>query len=412
MKIRFNYREFLFSALGFFLMIPFFKPNYIYEKMPAVNTIFMYYLYGAIGIIFLYYITDLIRRKKAPSKIMVMITLYSVSLMLSTFLSDGPLMAAVREGFSYMALFALSEILLSKSLNMFLRVITPILNLLIIINFATLLIWPKGMYRSYVGSMELFNTGNNWILGYDNAFIAYVLPAFLFSLISYLYVRPTFFSKIKALIISAICIYTIFSRWHATGVVCMVVFIPVALLIFMDKLPAIANAKTYLWGNVVVFFSFVIFRIQELFSYIIKELLDKDLTFSGRIGVWDLSLKSFYEAPLFGYGIEALSKTIARISINSSHNQYLWIIYRGGLVHFLPFMGMVFSAVKRLYEKRSIAYVKLTAVCLCSIFILWQFESISTHSIMILFVFAYYVGYAKLETPEENQQEGSGLVRA
>ena len=401
MKIRFNYQEFLFGMLAFFLMVPFFKPNYIYVKMPTLNTIFLYYLYGAIGFIFLYYISILIINKKAPSSIIVMVAFYAATLIISSFINDGALMAAVLEGFSYIALFILSELLLIRSLNLFLKVVTPILNLLVIINFLTLILWPNGMYRSYVVSEEFWNSGNNWFLGYDNAFFAYVLPALLFSIIKYLYVDKTILSKFKAIAMTVICTYSIISRWQATAVVCIIIFLFVLVLIQINKLPPIANAKTYLWGNVVVFLGFVVLRVQESFSYIIKSVLDKDLTFSGRTEIWDLSLQSISKAPILGYGIEDLTETINRISINSSHNQYLWILYRGGLVHFLPFIVMVFNVVKRLYEKRNIAYVKITAIALCTIFILWQFEAISTHSIMILFVFAYYVGYAEVENKEE-----------
>lgn len=401
MKIRFNYREFLFGILAFFLMVPFFKPNYIYAKMPALNTVFLYYLYGAIGFIFLYYISILIVNKRGPSAIVVMVTFYEVTLILSSFISGGALMASILEGFSCMALFILSEMLLIRSLNLFLKVITPILNLLVIINFFTLLIWPNGMYRSYVVSEEFWNSGNNWFLGYDNAFFAYVLPALLFSIVKYLYVDKTILSRLKAIVMVVICTYSIISRWQATAVVCIIVFLFLLVLIQINKLPAIANAKTYLWGNVGVFLGFVVFRVQDAFSYIIKNVLDKDLTFSGRTEIWDLSLKSISQSFVFGYGIEDLTETIRKISINSSHNQYLWVLYRGGLVHFLPFIVMVFKVVKRLYEKCDIGYVKITAAALCTIFIMWQFEAISTHSIMILFVFAYYVGYAKLEDKGE-----------
>ena len=410
MKIRLNYREFLFGVLAFFLMVPFFKPNYIYVKMPTLNTMFLYYLYGAIGFIFLYYISILIINKKAPSPIIVMVAFYAATLIVSSFINDGALMAAVLEGFSYIALFILSELLLTRSLNLFLNVITPILNILVLINFATLIIWPNGMYRSFVVSEAFWNSGNNWFLGYDNAFFAYVLPALLFSVIKYLYVHRTFLSVTKAIIMTVVCTYSIISRWQATAVVCIIIFLFVLVLIQINKLPAIANAKTYLWGNVVVFLGFVVLRVQEIFSYVIKNVLDKDLTFSGRTEIWDLSIKSFYKSPVFGYGIEDLTETIRKISINSSHNQYLWILYRGGLVHFLPFIVMLFSVVKRLYEKRNIAYVRVTAIALCTIFIMWQFEAISTHSIMILLVFAYHVGYVKLETKKEKYQDDNRLA--
>ena len=407
MKIRFNYREFLFGVVAFFLMIPFFKPNYIYVKMPGLNTIFLYYLYGAIGFIFLYYISVLIINKKMFSPIIIMVSFYAATLVISSFLNDGFLMSAVFEGLSYIAIFMLSELLLIRSLNLFLNVVTPILNLLVIINFFTLIIWPNGMYRSFVGSSELWNSGTNWFLGYDNAFFAYVLPTLLFSLIKYLYVNKTFLSKTKALVMIGVCTYTIISRWSATAVVGIIIFLFVFVLIQMNKLPAIANAQTYILGNVMVFLGFVVLRVQDKFAYIIKNLLGKDLTFTGRTEIWDLSLKSIYQSPVFGYGIEDLYKTIQRIS---SHNQYLWILYRGGLVHFLPFIVMVLSIGKRLYEKRDVAYVKITAIALCTIFIMWQFEAITTHSIMLLFVFSYYVGYAKLKTKEDNYRENNSLV--
>lgn len=403
MKIRLNYREFLFGVLAFFLMVPFFKPNYIYAKMPEVDKLFSYYLYGAILFILFYYVVILIINKRPPSLIVVIASLYGGALILSTIVNNGDFLASVREGVSYIALFAWSELMLTKSLKFYLSVTVPIFNLLVIINFATLIIWPNGMYRSFVVSEEFWNSGNNWLLGYDNAFFAYVLPALLFSIIKYLYIDKTLFAKFKAIVMIVICAYSIISRWHATAVVCIVIFLFAFVLIQMNKLPAIANAKTYLWGNVAVFLAFVVIRVQEIFSYIIKNILDKDLTFSGRTEIWDLSLKSISQEPIFGYGIEELTETINRISINSSHNQYLWILYRGGLVYFLPFSIMILSIVKRLYKNRDIAYVKITATALCAIFILWQFEAISSYTLISTLVFSYFVGNVPLGTETEKE---------
>ena len=404
MKIRFNYQEFLFGVLAFFLMIPFFKPNYIYAKMPELDKLFSYYLYGAILFILFYYIIVLIINKRPPSLIVVLISLYGGALILSTIINKEDFLASLREGVSYIALFALSELLLSKSVKFYLSVMTPIFNLLIIINFVTLIVWPNGMYRSFVISEEFWNSGNNWFLGYDNAFFAYVLPALLFSIIKYLYIDKTLFAKFKATVMVAIGAYSIISRWHATAVVCIIIFLFAFVLIQMKKLPAIANAKTYLWGNVAVFLGFVIIRVQEIFSYIIKNILGKDLTFSGRIEIWDLSLKSISQAPVFGYGIEDVTETVKKISINSSHNQYLWILYRGGLIHFLPFSVMIFTIVRRLYKNREFAYVKLTSVALCAIFILWQFEAISSYPLISILVFSYFVGNVPLGVETEVQE--------
>ncbi|MFR3202482.1 MAG: O-antigen ligase family protein [[Clostridium] leptum] len=69
---------------------------------------------------------------------------------------------------------------------------------------------------------------------------------------------------------------------------------------FVDKL---FNFRNYLILNILLFFVIVIFRMQNLFAFLIEDILHKNLTLTGRTVIWDRTLELIGEKPILGHGV-------------------------------------------------------------------------------------------------------------
>ena len=55
--------------------------------------------------------------------------------------------------------------------------------------------------------------------------------------------------------------------------------------------------------SIVIFVSIVFLRLQEVFSYLIVNILGKDLTFTGRTVIWDYYINEIKNSWVIGYGV-------------------------------------------------------------------------------------------------------------
>lgn len=375
-----------------FLLIPYFEPPAIEQCNTGLHMLYRLYLYGSILLTLILYFVELVYYKSLPGKMVFYAILFSAALVFSTILNHGETKIAILDGLVLISLFSLCEMMLKKSLMTFLDAMSPLMSTLVVLNFITLIAFPNGMYINTVLRSSFWSSPNNWLLGYDNAFFAYLLPAMLFSIIRNIYLKRTPISAVRTIIICSICFYSVLSRWQAGSVVSILLFGVLSLLIILNIEPKFFNSVSYLLGNVILFFGIVVFRLQNVFADLIIHGLGKDLSFTGRTRVWDASFKSIGRSLWTGYGLEDVYKTIGKLKLSSTHNSFLWILYRGGILQFLPFTAMIMDSTIQLFKNRNKPYVAIAAAGMCCMFLNWQIEAITANSLMMLFIFSYYIG--------------------
>ena len=135
----------------------------------------------------------------------------------------------------------------------------------------------------------------------------------------------------------------------------------------------------------------VIFRMQELFAYIIVGLLKKDLTFTTRTRIWDASMLYFTRKPLLGYGVEPNTLIRSKIWGDHAHNQYLWDLYRGGILHFSCFVAIIAMVTAKLMQYRADRAAQILAIVVCIILLMWQVEAFNSMMFFAVYVFAYHI---------------------
>src|SRR5690606_40133643 len=72
------------------------------------------------------------------------------------------------------------------------------------------------------------------------------------------------------------------------------------------RVPKLFQMKTALLIIFIVFLSVVLLRLQYLFEFFIVDILNKDITLTGRLVIWDEAIMLFSNQPFFGYGLSSI----------------------------------------------------------------------------------------------------------
>ena len=243
-----------------------------------------------------------------------------------------------------------------------------VLSLLLFLNLISIIIFPKGMY-----SNDIYDS--NWFFGYKNIQIFYIFPTLI---VSYLNNKTKKINKIFIwnLIISTFMVFHCFS---ANSVVVYCLFL---IYIFFQNIITkkylFFNIKNYVICHFVLFFMFIILKIQYLFDWLVVQILHKSLTFTGRTIIWDRVLVLIKRKPLLGYGFqtnEIVSNYLGNRAFVHAHNTILDIVYKGGLLTLLVFFKMIYYPIHELYTSRKNKLSSFISFILFCIFIMCIFEA-------------------------------------
>ena len=300
----------------------------ILEPMYLSNVAGIDMIYNALKIIVALIVLGLYLRKGQISFISIAILLYHLYLILRTVQNNGDIKSSLVQSATFIAFCLLLETVLKENTVWIYNILLPILEVYVYINFLTVIIFPEGLYSTY-----LFE--NNYFLGYDNQNINFILPAMALSLLNYYRLKS---QRLRTLCLLTTSVLTVLLTWSGASLVIVSGFI--VFIIFRRLLSTkIFNLRTYLIINAVCFWLLVIVRIQNYFSYFIENVLQKSLTLTGRTILWDITLAYIRRNPVWGYGIET---TVVRGLKNGkganhpfslhAHDRILEILYRGGII--------------------------------------------------------------------------------
>lgn len=255
-------------------------------------------------------------------------------------------------------------------------------EIVIYINFITLIIFPDGMYLTET-------TNLNWFLGYDNTHVVFLLPAFLTSLI-YMEISK---KKLRSISLILVIIISCLMRWAATTVMGVAIF-TILLIPFIRNNTKIFNFKNYMFVILIIFISIVLLRLQNYFSFIIVDLLGKDLTFRNRTPLWDTTIEYIKNKMLLGYGWQTDSvrhNMYNSISVISAHNQYLEYMYLGGIPLICIYCYIIYYIYKitnKIKENKIIQYISIAFFSLQIIYIAEVFVNPIIYLVLIIALYS------------------------
>ena len=273
-----------------FLILPFFKPEYLSMKINILSALFFILQIISFSYCILYFI-----KKKYISKILLLIILYFGLLAIPTFLYNSDnLLEYFKIVLSTIGICFVFDLGLKFYTKNFLKTINYLLLTYILINFFTIVLFPNGMY---IRKVSLYT--ENWFLGYKNDHILYIFPYIILMITNCIYNK----NKIdkKSIILFFICLLSILLVNSSTSIIG--IFIIFIFIIFHSSINTnnIFHIKSYLFSYIVVYFGIIIFRVQNLFQFLIVNILGKKLTFTDRVYIWDNTIQFIKQKIFLGY---------------------------------------------------------------------------------------------------------------
>ncbi|MBQ7976897.1 MAG: O-antigen ligase family protein, partial [Clostridia bacterium] len=152
----------------------------------------------------------------------------------------------------------------------------------------------------------------------------------------------------------------------STAILCTVLM---AIGIYvLEKYPVVGE-KIMKYGFLATFILCVLFIyniVQEMFSFIIVDMLNESIELNGRTQIWEQVMNYIYKRPLIGYGYSSGIRFDVWQEYNTStHNFYLFLFFSSGLVGLGLFFGAIYSIHKKVLKKinfRIVRYILLTLI--------------------------------------------------
>ncbi len=255
----------------------------------------------------------------------------------------------------------------------------------IYVNALCLLIKPLG---------ELFFSDS--ILIGDNNHLVYYLLAFTSSYIFY-YLKKDKVSKYRMFILWAVSTFFVLYSFSATAVVATAAMYFALLLGTKTK---IGNIISYIIVYFAAFFGIVIYKVQYLFSFIIVDVLHKDVTLTDREYVWRDFMAGIKNYPILGHGYHDSYLYIPeQKKMLYAHNHILQEIYNGGIIAYLVYCWFVILPAIKLWKNRDSNISKVLSAIIFGIFFGSITESLSILIYILIYALSYnveiYINYIK-----------------
>ena len=203
-----------------------------------------------------------------------------------------------------------------------------IFEVMIYYNFLTLSTGPD-LYGAYYTA-----------LGYDNAASPYMVMAYLVA-VCYGLEKKKYIRTCAMILVIHI---TLLVTMVGSGLVAIGV-IDLMLLVYSIKHFRISLFKTYCI-YLGITFAIVVCRVQNIFSFLIVDILGKDLTFTGRTKDWDLAFSLISNKFFIGHGIMNQETEKMILGDVYTHNAVVEQFFRGGIIAFLIFVIGIYFVSK------------------------------------------------------------------
>ena len=346
-----------------------FKPAY-FAEIPVLDKAYDLVQILAGLLIGITYLFEVLQKRKANPIVVLVVSYYAI-LILSTLVNSGDLKMVLVRSANFIVICMMFDLLATYNFRGLVSSLTLLFEVFAYVNFITILIFPKGFYRSDIFSAYY------WFLGYKNQMINLMLPAICMSILNYYQTKPRTsrnwvpwtrtFALILVTVLSAVLAHSGASTIMTAG---MLLF----WLLQGYMVDKIFNFRNYLILNIALFFIIVVFRMQNLFAFIIEDVLHRNLTLTGRTVIWDRTNELIAQKPILGYGVQHYEDRMALYGIKTkwinkvaglhAHDRYLETIYRGGALLLIDYLAILFATNRYLMKFRKTKAAKVIAFTL------------------------------------------------
>ncbi len=251
----------------------------------------------------------------------------------STYFSDGDFFKFSIFAISMISLFMYIELMTVKNVYLMILSFFIVYMVLLFSNYVWMINVGGFVIDVEHARPDLFVEGHEsvvTILASENGVATYIFPSIIFAVLLTLITNK---KNIASWSLVVVCFLSELFLWSATAL--SGVFLSIIYLVGIYNRASIERCipiKKILFLVVALSIGITFFRIQYLFSFIIEDILHKDLSMSGRIPQWDYVMsKYFYPSPFLGSGW----------GTRTSDNCYVQVLCDMGILGFSYFLFMI-----------------------------------------------------------------------
>lgn len=190
-----------------------------------------------------------------------------------------------------------------------------------------------------------YTNSRKWLFGHRNAIFIHHLLWIIFSYLQYRLENRNYL-KMFLFQIGFTMLVAIVS-WNSTMLITTsLVFV---LGIMRNNILSGISIAHYILIYVILEVGIVFVRIQSVFSFLIVNILHRNLSFTGRTALWDYYINQFIEENVF-------QKLIGNLGITdmhtNSHNMFLGLLAFTGIIGAFLFFFLLFLSAGKLMRKR------------------------------------------------------------
>lgn len=320
------------KILEVFLILILFEPT-IFVKYNKINIIF---IVGAL-ISFSYALMIICTKNKKIPIYLMLFVLFRCILIFTTVIGHGDILKIGYQSVIIIALFMYGMIFSEKNeVGRLIDILFYIFATYLFINILLYSAFPNGLYAEREGIH---------FLGIRTRFTEYAIVFILLDALEY---KMKHISFKKFVIFLIIAILNIVLPIIATAIIGITIMWITYMIISKTRIKI--DYKVLLIIGIIINCLVVFCRIQNIFSSLIENVLNKSITLTGRTEIWDLSYKYIFNKNIiFGNGLPENGNFVFwRVQLWQAHNQILQILYEAGLIGTMLFYYIWISLTGKL----------------------------------------------------------------
>lgn len=298
-------------------------------------------------------------------RVCVLLVIYYTYFLAVTLLNGGRTKSLFVQAVHFIGFVLYLDIVLKNNPKELFNSFLNILIVFIIINCLMVFILENGLYETTYYT-------NNYLLGYDNQNINFILPALVLVLL-----KNDIYKKCKGqiVIIYTLAWITTIKVWSGMSIIVMALMTIVAIFCFRGSKSffvkhlftgKLFNLKNLFIVDIVANVALVYYRLQYYFEYLIVNVLHRNLTLTSRTLIWDRAINQIKKRPWFGYGREEYQFRALKNGFRAnhpaglhSHSRFLETLYSGGIIMLVLFLGIIYYAASRLNKVKDTTFAKI-----------------------------------------------------
>lgn len=344
------------------LFLTFIKPVY-FSQFKIINETYSILMLISGSITFILFLKEIRLRSYT-----LLFVFYQLACLVSTYLNHSQIGDTMPLILKNIAACILIDYLTRNNSRQMLRGLGLVLGTLAVINLILFIIYPEGMLLNVWGERINF-------LEADNKITPILLTTITVIILDSLFNSNNISSF--AFIIVGICMVTVILMWPASGILAIVAFIINMVFIYNGRFGNKINIWHFIGFFLASYLIVVILRLQNYFSFLIVDILNKDITLSNRIYLWDDAIALIKNAsPMqlligHGYDVRMISMKMWGVVYQThSHNEIFETILQTGLLGLVFVIAIIVMTANKLFRYREYKMTKIITFALFSFFLM------------------------------------------